>query len=117
MKKLVRPYLDDILEVIAAIETEIDGKSLDEYANNWLLRYGVERGVEIISEASRRIPEELRNQQPQIPWKRILGIGNVLRHEYRDVAVEVIYEVAVNHLTALRAAVIAIEAGLDEPPE
>jgi uncharacterized protein with HEPN domain len=117
LKKLVRPFLDDILEAIDAIEAGIVGKSLDDYSRNWILRRGVERGVEIISEASRRIPEELRNQQPEIPWKRILGIGNVLRHDYRHVSIEVIYDVAKKDLVPLRSAILAIEAGLDEPEE
>jgi uncharacterized protein with HEPN domain len=117
LKKLVRPYLHDIRNAIAGIEAATAGKTLNEYSNNWLLRSAVERGVEIISEASRRIPPELRETQPQVPWKKIIGIGNVLRHDYRDVVNGVMWESVMIHLPILKAGVFAIDANLDEPRE
>lgn len=117
MAKLIRPYLDDILAAIEGVEDVIANKTVEDYTSSWLLRRGVERGIEIISEASRRIPENLRNAQPQIPWKRILGIGNVLRHDYKLVADAAIYEVATKDLAPLKAAILAIESSLDEPEE
>ncbi len=117
MAKLVRPYLDDILDAIRGIEDTIGGLSFDTYTRVWSVRRSVERGIEIISEASRRIPEELQQTQPQVPWKRIVGIGNVLRHDYREVADRVIFGITEGDLSVLKAAILAIEAGLDEPEE
>ena len=117
MARLVRVYLDDILECIDNIRVAINGKGFVDYVSDWTLRRATERGVEIISEASRRIPEDLRDTQPQIPWSLILGIGNVLRHEYRRVSNEAMYNVATNELASLKAAVLAIAASLDEPDE
>ena len=117
MARLVRPYLDDILDAIRGIEETVGGLSFDAYVEVWSIRRSVERGIEIISEASRHIPEALRQTQPQVPWKRILGIGNVLRHDYREVADRVIYDVTGDDLEALKAAIRAIAADLDEPDE
>ncbi len=117
MAKLVRPYLDDILDAIRGIEDTVDGLSFETYAEVWSIRRSVERGIEIISEASRRIPEDLRQTQPQVPWKRIIGIGNVLRHDYREVVDRVIYDLTGEELESLKAAILAIEASLDEPDE
>jgi uncharacterized protein with HEPN domain len=52
-----------------------------------------------------------------VPWPNILTIGNVLRHEYRDVIDEIMFAVVREHLLPLKAAVLAIDANLDEPRE
>jgi uncharacterized protein with HEPN domain len=76
---LVRPALRAIREAIEGVEGAVRGKTLDDFSADWLLRHGVQRGVEIVSEATRRIPPELQARQPNIPWAQIMGIGNVLR--------------------------------------
>ena len=85
-ERLVRPALRAIVEAIEGIEAATRGKTLDDFSADWLLRHGVQRGVEIVSEAARRIPPELQAHQPHIPWPQIMGIGNVLRHEYHRVS-------------------------------
>jgi uncharacterized protein with HEPN domain len=61
----------------------------------------VERGIEIISEASRRLPQELKLRRPEIPWPKVAGIGNVLRHDYADVAHDVLWHVVRDNLPPL----------------
>ncbi|MBS0276199.1 MAG: DUF86 domain-containing protein [Proteobacteria bacterium] len=114
MARAVRPSLYDVLAAIDGIEGAIAGKTFDEFKDNWLLRHAIQRGVEIISEACRRIPEPLRQIQPDIPWREIMGIGNVLRHDYESVSDEIIWNVARNRLSSLRQAITAIEATLPE---
>jgi len=114
MAGLVRPALRAILDAIDGIETAVHGKTLDDFAAEWLLRHGVQRGIEIISEAARRIPQELLASQPQIPWAQIIGIGNVLRHEYHRVSDTVVWNVVQDRLRPLKAAIEAIETTLDE---
>jgi len=63
MARVVGPALVAILEAIEGIETATCGKTIDDYKNEWLLRHGVQRGIEIISEAARRIPPELQATQ------------------------------------------------------
>lgn len=114
MERLVRPVLRAILEAIDGIESAARGKTLDDYGAEWLLRHGIQRGIEIISEAARRVPPELQATQPHIPWLQIMGMGNVLRHEYHRISDAIIWYVVQDHLPPLRAAVQAIEANLDE---
>jgi uncharacterized protein with HEPN domain len=116
-KRLVRPALATILEAIHGIETTIADKTLEQYAADWASKHAVERGIEIISEASKRIPQDLRDSRPEVDWRAVAGIGNVLRHEYDAIIDEVIYDAARTRLAQLRDAIIAIEAGLDEPLE
>jgi uncharacterized protein with HEPN domain len=114
MQRLVRPALVAISEAIEGIETATQGKTIYEYGREWLLRHGVQRGIEIISEAARRIPPELQATEPQIPWAQIMGIGNVLRHEYHRISDRVVWNVIEQHLPPLKAAIAAIEKRIPE---
>ena len=115
MERLARPALRAMLEAIEGIEAASRGKTIDDYHADWLLRHGIQRGIEIISEAARRVPPELLATRPEIPWAQITGIGNVLRHEYHSISDPVIWNVVQKHLPALKTAVSAIERELNEP--
>jgi uncharacterized protein with HEPN domain len=91
-----RPYLADILEAIANIETDTDGLDLDGFVNNRRVRQLVERNIEIISEASRRVPGRLKATEPTVPWREIAGIGNILRHDYGGVRPSVLWGIRTN---------------------
>jgi uncharacterized protein with HEPN domain len=82
VKRSVRLRLHDILEAIEGIEMTVGEAIFADYARNWTMRRAVERGIEIISEASRHLPEELKGRYPRIYWQEIAAIGNLLRHEY-----------------------------------
>lgn len=108
MSRSSDPALHDILDAIANIDRVLIGKTFHDFEGDWLLRRGVERGIEIISEASRHIPPELRALQPQIPWHDIASIGNILRHKYHSISMPIIWEVVQKDLPPLKAAVEAI---------
>jgi uncharacterized protein with HEPN domain len=75
------PRLTDIPEAIERIRAEMAGVTIEAFEADWRKRWLVERGVEITS-ASRRLTDELKTRHPEIPWTKVAGIGNVLRHEY-----------------------------------
>src|SRR5947209_8253471 len=56
-----------------------------------------ERSIEIVSEASRHVPQALKDQHPDIPWKQIAGIGNILRHDYGIVDDHITWDVVKSH--------------------
>jgi uncharacterized protein with HEPN domain len=97
--------LEDILDAIAAISAYTSGKTFDDYAAERMLRDAVERNIERISEASRHIPRGLKAKHAEIPWRKVAGIGNVLRHAYPIVDDSLIWEVVVRDLPSLKAAV------------
>jgi uncharacterized protein with HEPN domain len=90
------------------------GKTLAEFEQSWQLRWLVQRAIEIISEASRAIPAELANSRPEIPWPRVRGIGNVLRHGYRGLADPLIWNIVVDELPRLKVGILAIDVALKE---
>lgn len=108
MPKKVAPVLLEILDAIGGIERSIKGKDYAQFQSDWLLNHGVQRGIEIISEASRRIPEELLAEHADVPWHKIKAIGNILRHEYHEIQDDVIWDVAATRLAPLKVAVTAM---------
>jgi len=94
--------LTDIIEAIDLIQSDMAGVTLDAFEADRRKRWLVERGIEISSEASRRLPPAMKNRHPEIPWPKVAGIGNVLRHEYQDVAHDVLWHVVHENLPPLK---------------
>jgi uncharacterized protein with HEPN domain len=72
--------LHDMLTCIAGIREAIQGQTFESFVASWTLQRAVERGIEIISEASKHIPEEVKSRHPAVPWPEVRAIGNHLRH-------------------------------------
>ena len=78
--------LRDILDNIRLAQSFVEGFSLRAFRTDTRTIYAVIRCLEIISEASRRLPASLKNRHPNIPWKDIAGAGNVYRHDYEEIS-------------------------------
>jgi uncharacterized protein with HEPN domain len=87
-------------------------QSLSRYQRSWLLRSAIERGIEVISEASRHLGRDLKAQHEDVRWKDIAGIGNILRHEYRHIDAAIIWRTVKNDLPPLKDALLALKASL-----
>jgi uncharacterized protein with HEPN domain len=94
-------WLTDIIEAIELVRSEMAGVTLAAFEPDRRKRWLVERGIEIISEASRHLSQELKARHPEIPWPKVAGIGDVLRHEYEDVADDVLWHVVRDDLPPL----------------
>lgn len=116
MARDIELILDDILGMIEVIENGLAGKSRQELEADEILRLAIQRAIEIISEASKHIPSGLTEQQPEIPWRMIRGMGNILRHEYHRIANDVIWDVTQHDLPPLKAAVLAMRDSLKQSP-
>jgi uncharacterized protein with HEPN domain len=77
----------------------------DVFAANAMAVYAVTRCLEIISEASRRLPEHMKQRHPDVPWSRIAGAGNVYRHDYEEVASSFVWKTVRSELDSLAIAV------------
>ena len=106
--RTARQRLQDIVDGIARIEQFTQGKSFEEFAADAMLRDAVERNVERISEASRHLPGELTAGHPDIPWRAVADIGNILRHAYDDVDDGQTWQVVARDLAPLKSAVLAM---------
>lgn len=103
----------DMLEAARLVQRFVDGKSVEDYRLDVLLRSAVERQIEIIGEAARRVSVALRQAHPQIPWTAIAAQRHVLAHDYGDIDDERIWRVAAMHVPTL----IHMLELLIQPPE
>lgn len=94
-------YLWDMLDAARAIQTFVAGSSFEGYCANRMMKGAVERYLEIIGEAARRVSEATRRAHPEIPWRAIVGQRNVLAHEYDEVLDEAIWAIAVRRIPEL----------------
>jgi uncharacterized protein with HEPN domain len=100
-----RKRLLDIRDNIRLARAFIEGVDFDAFRDNQLLFYAVTRALEIISEASRRLPDDMKARHPNIPWIEMAGAGNVYRHDYEDVRQRLVWGTVHNRFPALLAAV------------
>ena len=70
---------------IESLSRELAGLDFETYRESYGLRRITERAIQIVSEAARALPEELRGRYPDAPWADIIAIGNPLRHEYHRI--------------------------------
>ena len=103
----------DMLEAIRGIDKALAGKTIRDYERSWLLRSAVERGIEIISEASRHLGSDLKAQHKDVRWKDLAGIGNILRHDYQRVDASIIWKAVKDDLPPLKGGVARTEGILD----
>jgi uncharacterized protein with HEPN domain len=114
MVRKVGHLLHDILENIERVQQRTSGRNFEEFQHDWTFRFAIQRAIEIISEASRRLPDDLKASRPEIHWRSIAGIGNVLRHEYEGISDKVIWDIIQKNLPELKMAVEAIANAVDE---
>jgi uncharacterized protein with HEPN domain len=88
----LRLRLEHILHGIARIAQLTAGKTIEDYLADECLREMIERNIARISEAARHIPEDRKAGHPQITWRNVADIGNVLRHGYRIVDQRIIWD-------------------------
>ncbi len=91
----------DMLDAAKAVRDFISDRSYKDYLNDRMLRGAVERHLEIIGEAAGKISKRFRDAHPEIQWQRIIGLRNILIHEYGDIEHELIWNVASLHVSDL----------------
>ena len=92
--------LTDIVEAIEHVQGVLRNVQLEEFEADWKTRWVI-GGVEIISEASRRLPDEMKARQLEIPWSKVAGIGNVLRHDYQAISAPIMWNLVRDDLPVL----------------
>jgi uncharacterized protein with HEPN domain len=104
--------LRDILENARPARSFIIGSDEATFAAHVRTVYGVTRCLELISEASRRLDQSIRDRHPALPWRAIMGAGNVYLHDYDNVAEDQVWRAVNKSLVTL---IDIIAHGLGEP--
>ncbi|HSB77533.1 MAG TPA: DUF86 domain-containing protein [Candidatus Methylomirabilis sp.] len=103
-----RLYLDDILEAVARIRTYIEGMDYPRFLSDQKTMDAVVRNLEVIGEAARALPEQVKDARREIDWRKIVGLRNLLAHEYFGVSARVVWDVVQTKLESLEAACRAV---------
>ena len=102
-------YLKHISEAIAKIEKYTkDGRK--HFMEDTMIQDSVIRNLEIIGEATKNLPADLRKSSPKVPWRSITGMRNVLIHEYFGVDLDIVWKVVVQRLPVLKRHLSVIRA-------
>jgi len=99
-----RQRLQDIIENCVLVEIFTADMSFTTFAGDAKVRYAVERAILIISEAVRRLPDDIRLRHPHIDWAAAAGIGNKLRHDYETVDPAIVWNTVEKSVPLLRTA-------------
>ncbi len=100
--------LADIVDAIDAIARFTTGTTEAEFAADLMRRDAVERNLGRLSEASRHVPNDLKAQHPDLPWRQIASLGDVLQHADGRIATPHIWAIVTDDLAPLRAAIDAL---------
>ena len=103
-----KTYLNDIY---ASIEKGISFKenmTYEEFKKDEKTQFALVRAIEIIGEASKKIPEEIKNQSEEIPWREISGMRDVLVHDYFGINTAVVWETAKEDLPELKEKILKL---------
>jgi uncharacterized protein with HEPN domain len=103
MPPTVDDRLLDILEAIVAIEMMLAGVSLEQFNADQMRRMATERYLEVICEAARRLPEEVKQSAPEIDWRKMNDFANWLRHAYHSTSVDIVWDIVQNRLPVLKS--------------
>ena len=103
-----------IRDEIDGVTAAVRGVSFNEYCDSFTLRRAAERAVQIISEAATALPSDLTVRYPDAPWTAIIGIGNVLRHEYQRIDDRRLWEILTVHLPHLRPVIMRMIADSEQ---
>ena len=110
-----RLALYDLRDNIVLAQSFVAGLSSEEFKASRLIFYATTRALEIISEAARRLPDELRDRHAHLPWRSIMGAGKIYRHDYDNVVEDFVWRTVHDSLPTLLSTVTTEIEALDRP--
>lgn len=101
-------FLQDILDCIARIEAYLEGVTEREFENNFEKQDSVIRRIEIMGEAVKNISIQTRQEYPNVPWRDLAGIRDILIHQYFGVSLDIVWQTATIELPEFKEKITSI---------
>lgn len=102
MSRTYKDYIEDILRAITDIENFTEGLDFDSFVHDRKTVYAVMRALEIIGEAAKKVPDEVRARAPELPWRYMARMRDKLIHHYHGVDLEMVWLVVKEELPKVR---------------
>jgi uncharacterized protein with HEPN domain len=112
-----RLYLDDILEAIHQIRTYLADQDEEAFKKDRKTQDAIIRNLEIIGEAAGKLPEQMQKDEPEIDWRKIKGLRNILIHEYFGINLPIVWDVVQNKLGPLESSCRRLMERVAEKPD
>jgi len=95
-------YITHILDAISSIESQMEEVTRKQFDESEILQGFIERKLEIIGEATKRISDDFKKQHPQIPWKDMAGMRDILIHQYTGVDEDIVWKTVIQKIPRLK---------------
>jgi len=109
-----RDYIQDILDAISDVDDFIGTMRFEDFLKDKKTVNAVLKSIEIMGEASKRIPQNLRDKYPAVPWKRMAGVRDKLIHEYSGVDLEIVWKLIKHELTLVQPEILKVMVDLNK---
>jgi uncharacterized protein with HEPN domain len=109
----VRLFVADMLAAIDKMGRYTEGMDAASFSADEFTVDAVLRNLEVLGEAARNVPPEVRDAHPEIPWRRVVGLRNIVAHVYLGVDLENVWVIVSENVPAIRPAVEGLLAELD----
>ena len=114
MQRDYKAFLEDILDAISKIERYTKDLSFDDFKEDDVIIDATIRNLEIIGESTKNIPETVRKKYPDIEWKKMAGLRDILIHAYFGADIETVWDIIESKLTKLKNGISSIIEGKEE---
>ena len=114
MNRDLKLFIYNIMDSIENIESFLKEISKESFFKDGLRQSAVIRQLEVIGEATKNIPDSFRKKYPEIPWKKIVGLRDIIIHTYFEIDLDITWEIIKKDLPNLKSKILKIKKDLEE---
>lgn len=113
-KRSYQIFIEDALVAVDKIARYTENVNYDDFCQNEMMVDAVLRNLEVLGEAARNVPDEIKVKYPHVPWKRMVGLRNIVIHEYFGIDLENIWKIIDENVPETRSELVKILKDLEE---